>query len=175
MKLKLLSIFTIITVISSCISFKRIAKKNNICIKNKIDLICENNSYKSQGKINYRPNSLLNIFEINNLTSQKVRIYIDSNNYINLIPIDSLNKNVSIFKFKGEYIKNRYFEVYIRNKKNCIPILYKQNDLKRIRISLTIDSNLIIEDMYDFGGHIFIFGGAGGKNKNIFYYKKLAI
>ena len=78
--------------------------------------------------------------------------------------------------FKGQFSKKGFYEFYFR-KKNIqipplLPVIYSRNITDRIRITLTLDNDLLIDDYTARSGNLLFFGG-GGNSSSIYYFEPI--
>jgi hypothetical protein len=66
--------------------------------------------------------------------------------------------------FKGK-MKENFFEIYFRNKRIYIPILYMVEDIDRLRIGTANNSDLLIHHWEEASGMILIMAGGSGNDE----------
>lgn len=168
----------IICLAVSCKPSKHISKNDIIIIEENFSGSFLNQGYKTTTK--KTEYTILNLFEIYpNATIDSIHIsLIDSKHlqvsYYNPFSIYQ-NKNESKI-FEGKLLNNGSFQIYHR-KKNIeipplLPIFYSNRDIDRIRIFITTDGDLLIENKWARDGNIFLMS-AGGSGKDLYYLKKL--
>jgi hypothetical protein len=134
----------------------------------------DNKSFKVKGR-RYGDLTLLNLFEIRDVTVDSVRLDFKDNNELQFTYIDKGQKIIKTFS--GKFAKKGYYEIYFRNQKReiprLLPIIYSNNHINRIRLALTIDGNLIVDNMWDDSGNIFILAaGSSGRRQSFFKCKQ---
>lgn len=134
-----------------------------------------NHSYKVNGR-RYGSPTLLDLFEIYNVKADSVSIMYDKLGELELIYKDDEGK-FKKEKLKGTFAKKGYYEVFLRNDKKEIPpvfpIIYGKYNVNRIRLALTLEGDLIVDNKWNKGGNIFILGvGDKGRRQSFFSRKK---
>ena len=78
--------------------------------------------------------------------------------------------------FHGAFSKKGYLEIFLRNNKKeippLLPIIYGKYNINRIRIALTLENDLIIDNSWNEGGNIFILG-VGDKGRRQQFFKRM--
>lgn len=115
--------------------------------------------------------TLLNIFEIRDENIDSVQISFNDTKELKFTYTDKGQKIIKTFA--GTFAKKGYFEIYFRNQKKeippLLPIIYSNNHINRVRLALTIDGNLIVDNMWDDSGNIFILAaGSSGRRQSFF-------
>ena len=122
-------------------------------------------------KENQTDTTILQLLNIFNKYSDSVSVSFASDKLV-IEYKDILGK--SRVSFDGKFSEKGYYEIYFSKKKIEIPplfpIIYSKVDVDRIRLSLTKEKELIIDNYYDRGGNVFILG-AGGGGRYQFYFK----
>ena len=135
----------------------------------------DNKSFKVKGR-RYGDLTLLNLFEIRDENIDSVHISFNDSKELKLT---YTFKGQEIIKtLTGYFAKKGYYEIYFRNQKKeippLLPIIYSNNHINRVRLALTIDGNLIIDNMWDDSGNIFILAaGSSGRRQSFFKCKDL--
>lgn len=133
----------------------------------------ENHSYQILGRNPYsEKTSILNEFEILPDNDSSIRIHFDSSQ--NLLINYRNGTNLSTVTFNGRFKKNGSYQIWLRRKRIEIPplfpIIYSHIDLKRLRLVLDLEDNLVIHDKWARTANIFILaGGASGKYNSSYY------
>ena len=70
--------------------------------------------------------------------------------------------------FEGKF-KRKFFEVFLEKKRIVFPPIYWISQIKRLRISISKDSTLVVEHYWDHSGMI-LFMGAGSSSKTYHQY-----
>ena len=173
---KLITIL-IIVVFSSCGTGLKISKNNFTPIDNSFKGTYENKSILKKGRNNYNSNpTILDFFEIYKSNADSIQMYFDANNNLILTFRDSLG--VRSETFNGQFNKKGYYEIFIRKYKKEIPpffpIIYGTRDIKRLRIGLTKQMELVIDNKWARNGNIFILAG-GGSGRYRSHFKQIKI
>ncbi len=71
---------------------------------------------------------------------------------------------------EGRFRKRGDYEIYLRKKRFYIPIIYSSINVYRIRIASTVDHNLLIENLSEVSGNIFLLAG-GYREKTRYSFK----
>jgi hypothetical protein len=132
--------------------------------------IVDNNSYKVKGR-RFGDLTLLNLFEIRDENIDRVNISFNDSKEMKLSYTYKGQETTKILT--GNFAKKGYFEIYFRNQKKeippLLPIIYSNNHINRVRLALTIDGNLIVDNMWDDSGNIFILAaGSSGRRQSFF-------
>jgi hypothetical protein len=129
-----------------------------------------NNSYKISTS-RYGNPTLLELFAIQNVKVDSVYIKFNISKELEL----SYNDSGILCKktFNGQFTKKGYYEFFFSNKKKqvppFIPFFYSKYDINRLRIALTTQGDLIIDNQWNQSGSIFIIGaGDKGRRQSIF-------
>ena len=141
---------------------------------NNLHATVENKSFKVKGR-RYGDLTLLDLFEINNHTVDTLLLDFNERNELRLTYIEKEEKNIKTFS--GNFSKKGYYEIYFRNQKKEIspffPIFYSNNHINWIRLALTKEGGLIIDNRWDDSGNIFILSaGSSGRRQSFFKIKK---
>ena len=136
----------------------------------------DNNAFKVVRGNRYGSPSLLELFEIYHIKTDSVTIECDSMGELKLIFVDK-EKNITEKTIKGSYSNKGYLEIFLRYESKkfppFIPIIYGKYNINKIRLSLTENGDLIVDNKWIEGGHIFIFGvGDSGNRKSYFKRRK---
>ena len=117
--------------------------------------------------------SLLYIFYIRQVNSNKINIDFADSTTIKLSYED--NENLVQESFKGVFKKKGYFEIFFTKKRLEIPplfpIIYSNVDIYRIRLAVTNEGELLIDQFWNRSGNIFILA-AGGSGRGQYYFKR---
>lgn len=165
-----LLIGSVISFLCSCGTGMNIKKSQVKYFSDHFSATINNNSYKANAQ-RYGSPSLLQLFEIQNEIADSVSIKFNDNH--ELILSYKANDTTKDKIFKGQFVEKSYYEIFLRNKKkeipNGFPIIFSSNNINRIRIALTNQGDLIVDNMWDEGGNIFIFGvGDKGRRQSFF-------
>jgi len=134
--------------------------------------IC-NHAFKVHGR-RYGSPSMLGLLEIQDEITDSVLMRFNDNSELELTYKD--NDTLKTKVFKGQFAEKGYYEIFLRYKKNEIPhgfpIIYGNNNINRIRMALTIESDLVVDNMWDEAANIFIIGvGDKGRRQSFFKTK----
>jgi hypothetical protein len=134
----------------------------------------DNIAFKVNGR-RYGSPTLLDLFEIYNIRTESIYLRFNDSDELEL----SYKDNEGVLKkelFKGTFAKKGYYEVFLRNDKKEIPpffpIIYGKYNVNRLRIALTIQGDLIIDNKWNKSGNI-LFLGAGDKGRRQSFFKKI--
>lgn len=162
----ILSVF----ILSSCGTGLRIGRKDYAPINNRFNATICNNPFKTKGRT-YSELTLLDMFDLFRLHSDSISLHFDEKEKLVLIFNDSLLKRTEIFE--GRFKKKGYYEIYLRYKKKeippFVPIIYGYRDIDRIRIGLTKENNLVVDNKWARDGNIFILAGGGSGRFRCFF------
>lgn len=162
----------IIAVVSSCGTGLKINKSDFTPIDNSFKGTFENKSLLTKGRNNYNlRTTILGFFEVYNSNADSIRVHFDTDNKLVLSFRDSLG--VRTATFNGQFKKRGHYEIFIRKYKKEIPpffpIIYGTRDIKRLRIGLTKEMELVVDNKWARDGHIFILAGGGsGRYRSLF-------
>jgi hypothetical protein len=168
-------IFLITQLLSSCGSGLKVEKESFVPLSHKFKGVFLNKPYHSKGK-NPHPPTLLDRFELYPEPISPDTIYISFNQNENLeVSYRSLGgTNTEIFQ--GKLSPRGYYELYLRRDKKeippVVPFIYGSRDIDRIRIALTQNGDLIIDNKWAHDANIFLFAG-GGKGRNQDFFEAL--
>lgn len=113
--------------------------------------------------------SIQQLFAIKNLDTI-VKINISKNDEIEIHYKNVLGGN-EIATFKGKF-KKHYFEVYLDKKRIFFPPIYCKNNINRLRIGLTQNQDLVINQHYDYSGMFMLFAAGSSDNKQYVFKHK---
>jgi hypothetical protein len=130
----------------------------------------QNTAFKVNGKRYWSP-PLLNLFEITNVNADSIKITLNEAGDLKISYRDSSAPKERVFH--GKYSENGYWEVFLRNKRKEIfpyfPIIYGKRDINRIRLAVTIQDELIVDNRWMENGNIlFIGAGDSGRRQSFF-------
>ena len=137
----------------------------------------KNLSYKTireqKSEYGYDNSEILKLFEIKNQNFDSISMSFTPNNSLVIKYSDSTG--IITKQYHGEFSKRGFYEIYFR-KRNIeipplLPIIYSEYDTDRIRISLTPENNLLIDDYRAYGGNILVFGNGGGFS-SLYYFER---
>lgn len=131
----------------------------------------DNQPFKTNGR-RYGSPSLLELFEIHNVSADSVSLRFSAEG-LQLVYTDG--QRVDSVSFQGKFSKKGYYELFLSNEKVQIPpffpFIYGRHNINRIRTALTIEGDLIIDNMWNQSGNIFILG-VGDKGRRQSYFKQ---
>ncbi len=132
-----------------------------------------NFAFKVNGK-RYGSPTLLGLFEIRNDNAESVTL--NFNDSGKLILTYKSADSIKTKAFNGRFTKEGFYEIYFRNESKEVPphfpIFYSKHNINRIRIALTIENDLIIDNWWNEGGNIFILG-VGDKGRRQQFFKQI--
>jgi hypothetical protein len=157
--------------LSSCGTGLNVRKSQLKYFDKNFSATVDNNSFKIQGR-RYGNPTLLELLEIYPVNTDSVSIKF----------IDSLKLQVSYMDsgtvmkkiFNGQFSKNGYYEIFLRNESKVIPIIYSGHNINRIRMALTIQGDLIVDNEWNESGHILMLG-AGDSGRRQSYFKTTTV
>lgn len=159
------SVIIVLFGLFSCQSYKQIKDKELVPITSKS--LGEFQSISNQKeKTEYRV-SIQQLFNIKNLDSV-VKVIINKNDEVEIHYKNVLGGN-EIEVFKGKF-KKSYFEVYLDKKRIFLPPIYCKSNINRLRIGLTQNNELVINQHYDYSGMFMLFA-AGHSDNNQYVFK----
>ena len=130
-----------------------------------------NYSFKVHGR-RYGSPTLLGLLEIKNEITDSVSMSFNENR--ELVLTFRVNDTLRTKILKGQFSEKGYYEIFLRYKKYEIPpgfpIIYGNNNINRIRMALTLEGDLIIDNMWDEAANIFLIG-AGDKGRRQSFFK----
>jgi hypothetical protein len=162
----LLAVFLI-----SCGSGLKTSRQNVRPISPSYSAMVNNDPQEVKHNRNGAAQSLLRLFEISDVVQSRVSVSFTNGSELQLTYMSrGQTKNVS---FQGRFKRKGYYEVLLRNKRTeippLLPVFYSQVDVKRLRIALTADNNLLVDDTWQRTGNIFFLaGGASGRTQSVF-------
>jgi hypothetical protein len=129
------------------------------------------NAPLNSAKISHGDLTLLGLFEITNRNIDS--IYISFNASSELCLTYQFDGQKITKTYTGYFSRRKYYQIYTKKQKieipPLLPIIYNNTHVNRLRIALTIDGLLIVDNMWDNGGSIFFFGaGASGRRQILF-------
>ena len=163
---KTIILFALIYLFSSCGTGLKISKSKYKQIDNNFSGTFVNQPSESKGR-NYDP-TILKLFEIYNVKADSVYLKFNEDGKLLVIFHDSLHTRTEIFE--GRFRKKGYYEIYLRKKRIYIPLIYSSVNVYRIRIASTIESNLVIDNLSQQNGNIFLLAG-GFRDRTQFFFK----
>lgn len=166
----LMLLFTTL-LLCSCRSGMGIRKSKVVYFDSTFSATVSNYSFKVKGR-HWGDNSLLQLFEIGVVTTDSVSLRFNDSNALILSYEVHGQKFENVFN--GKFADKGYYEFYFRNKRKEIPpvihIIYSRNHINRVRIALTNEGDLLVENMWDDSGNIFIIG-AGDSGRRLSYFE----
>lgn len=160
-KLAIILVFSLF----SCKSYKEIKDK---------DLVVS--SSKSLGEFHAMSNlktktdyqiSVQELFGLKN-TDSIIKVVFSKKDAIEIQYKNVLGGN-EVAAFKGKF-KKHYFEVFLDKKRVFFPPIYCKTRINRLRIGLTKNQELVINQHYDYSG-MFLFFAAGNSDKKQYVFK----
>ncbi|MBT1686843.1 hypothetical protein [Dawidia soli] len=133
----------------------------------------DNNAFKVNG-CRYGSPTLLDLFEIYQVRTDSVSVAFDGSGALELAYTDN-DGEWKKDKLKGSFTKKGYYEVFLRNDKKEIPpffsIIYGRYNVNRIRMVLTTEGDLIIDNTWDESANI-LFLGVGDKGRRQSFFRQ---
>ncbi|MES2864532.1 MAG: hypothetical protein V4666_10470 [Bacteroidota bacterium] len=161
-KLAIIIVFSLF----SCQSYKEIKDKELVVFSSKS--LGEFQSLSNQKKKTDYQISIQELFEIRNL-DEIVKISISKNDEMEIYYKNVLGGN-EVATFKGKFKKN-YFEVYLSKKRIFFPPVYCKTNINRLRIGVTQNKDLVVNQHYDYSGMFMLFA-AGNSDKKQYIFKR---
>jgi hypothetical protein len=149
-----------------------LSKKDFSPIDKKFLGIFENRSSLTKGR-HYSSSqpTILDLFELYKIAADSIHFHFDNDDKLTLTFNDSLRLRTE--KFDGKFRRKGYYEIFIRNHKIEIPplfpIIYSTRNIKRLRLGLTNDNNLVIDNKWARDGNILLFVGGGGERYQSYF------
>lgn len=154
----------IVFALFSCKSYKEIKDKELVALTSK--KLGQFQSISNQKeKTDYRV-SIQELFEIKNLDSV-VKVVINKNEEIEIHYKNVLGGN-EITAFKGKFKKN-FFEVYLDKKRIFFPPIYCKSNINRLRIGMSEQNDLVINQHYDRSGMFMLFAAGSSDSKQYIF------
>lgn len=115
--------------------------------------------------------TLLRLFEISDVAQSRISVSFTAANELQLSYLSQ--GQTKTVNFRGRFKQKGYYEVLLRNKRTevppLLPVFYSQVDVKRLRIALTAENDLLVDDTWQRTGNIFFLaGGASGRTQSVF-------
>lgn len=165
--LNILILFSLV----SCSSGMKVSSKEIQPIDNSFKGKFINLPYTTS-KENSQKINLSNLFLINSTDNDTIKIAFDSKNRIKLTYNNVLGSTSEWFD--GEFKRKGYYEFYFRKKRieipPLLPILFNKTDIYRLRLSLTLKGDLIVDSKFVRTGGVIGFA-AGASSRKQYYYR----
>ena len=133
----------------------------------------DNNAFKANGR-RYGSPALLELFQIYRVKADSVSVVFDSRGELELT-YQGPGGEVKIETFKGVFAKKGYYEVFLRNDRKEIPpafpFIYSRCNINRVRLALSAQGDLIVDNEWNEGGNI-LFLGVGSKGRRQSYFSR---
>lgn len=161
---RIITIALIISIFYSCGSGLKVNKSKVQILTPFFTARVANSSYKVTPEKKFRKDNLklLSIFRDATADIDSLDIYFNSNKELTLEY--RYNGQEVVKTFKGQFSKRGYYEFYLDKKRieipPMLPILYSKVHVDRYRIGLTIDGDLIVDQLHENSGNI-VFLSAG--------------
>jgi len=130
-----------------------------------------NTPYKIEGMKQGVPN-LLGTFEIYHVESDSISLHFSHQDTLIITYLDS--HVIKVKKLKGRFDSKGYFEIHLHNESieipPLIPILYSRHNINKVRLFLSADRTLVVDNKWLQGGNILILG-AGDSGRRQSYFK----
>ena len=167
---KFLLLILITILLNSCGTGMRIRNSRVSYFDSSFAASIEVNSFKTIGS-KRGISSLMHLFEIREEKVDSVFIRFNDKKELQFTYLHNGEKREKLFT--GRFAKRGFYEIYFRNQKKelppIFPIIYSVYHIKRVRLALTIEGDLIVDDMWDESGTIFIVGaGSSGRRQSFF-------
>jgi hypothetical protein len=118
----------------------------------------QNKAYRIDNGAHVEPRTFLNLFRIKDAQADSIFLEIKSNEELRITVYSGGHKTDN--NFHGKLVKQEYFEIYLENKKQEFPpgfnILYGNHDIERIRIGLTDDNSIVVDEFRNGRGNLFL-------------------
>lgn len=155
--------------VCSCGSGFKTSKRNVRAVTSFYSGSVSNHPYKVM-QTNQLNKSLLELFEVYDSAQSRISLSFNKNELLLTYLAQGKPKTLA---FKGKFTRRGYYEVYLRNKRTeippFVPVFYSQVDVKRIRLILTPENDLLVDDSWQRTGNIFILAGGGsGRTQSVF-------
>ncbi|MGL4584664.1 MAG: hypothetical protein ACRCVU_16980, partial [Flavobacterium sp.] len=155
----------IIVLVSSCSSGLKVKRSEVLPIDNSFKAAIEGTFVDTDIK-EYRKNVFLSYYKVNSWLADTVHIHFNENDQLLLTYKDTIGtKEVLI---NGRFVKKKYYEYFNVREKVAIPplfqFIYSKIDVNRIRLGVTKNGEVVLDQYYDVGGNIFIMA-AGHTNR----------
>lgn len=158
-------VLLIIVLISSCSSGLKVKRSEVLPIDNSFKATIDGEFFNTD-TIEYRKNVFLSYYKVNSWLADTVHIRFNESDQLVLTYKDTIGtKEVLI---NGRFVKKKYYEYFNVREKVAIPplfpFIYSKIDINRIRLGVTKNGEVVIDQLYDVGGNIFIMA-AGHTNR----------
>lgn len=155
-----------------CISCNRgigIRKSKMDAIDRNFSGIFKNDPFHTKGR-RYGIVSLMQSVGVTDISSDSVGISFDDSDRLHIVYGDSLQKHLIL---TGSFTGSNYYEYFFSNQSKgfppYVPFIYSVNHISRIRIGVSINGYLVVDDVWDESGHILILGaGDSGRRQSFF-------
>jgi hypothetical protein len=138
-------------------------------IDRKFSGIFKNDPFHTKGR-RYGILSLMQTVGVSDISSDSVGISFDDCNRLHIVYGDSLRKSLIL---TGSFIGSDYYEYFFRNESKgfppYVPFIYSVNHINRIRIGVSINGYLVVDEMWDESGNILILGAGDSGRRQSFY------
>ena len=151
----------------SCKSYKEIKDKELVVITSKS--FGEFHSISNKKKKTDYQISIQELFNVSNL-DEIVKVSISKKDEIEIHYKNVLGGN-EVAIFKGKFKKN-YFEVFLDKKRIFFPPIYCKSNINRLRIWLTQNQELVINQHYDYSGMFLLLAAGNSDNKQYVFKSK---
>jgi hypothetical protein len=149
----------------SCKSYKEIKDKELVVFSSKA--LGEFHSLSNKKKKTDYQISVQELFGFKNSDSI-IKVVFSKKDAIEIHYKNVLGGN-EVAAFNGKF-KKHYFEVYLDKKRIFFPPIYYKSNVNRLRIGLTKNQELVINQQYDYSG-MFLFFAAGNSDKKQYVFK----
>lgn len=159
--------------LSACGTGVSVRKSNVKYFDGRLSGTFDNNAFKVNGR-RYGSPTLLDLFEIYQVRTDSVSVVLDRSGELELAYTDN-DGECKKSRLKGSFTKKGYYEVFLRNDKKEIPpffsIIYGRYNVNRIRLALTTEGDLIVDNTWDESANI-LFLGVGDKGRRQSFFKQ---
>lgn len=170
-KMRILTLVLIPFILSSCRTGMGVRKSKVSYFDSSFSATVSNHSFDVKGQ-QWGDNSLLQLFEIGIVNTDSVSMRFNDSNALVLSYKVHGQKFENVFN--GKFADKGYYEIYFRNESKEIPpgfhIIYSKHNINRLRIALTKEGDLLVDNMWDESGNIFIIT-AGGSGRRLSYFE----
>ena len=129
----------------------------------------ENNAFKVKGRRYGSPN-FLTLLEVENELVNKISFKFIEGNRLLLVYKDG--DSLKSKEFSGQFKGNGYYEIFLRNDSKVVPLIYGRHNINRIRIAMTNQNGLIIDNEWNESGNLLFIGvGDKGRRQSFFNFK----
>lgn len=163
-------IFLLPVMLSACGSGMKVKKAELKPIPPGFSGTFQEQPYRSEGR-NAQDSSLLALFDLSAPSADTVALAIGADGQLHLSFTNGVGRWAE--HFEGRFSKRGYFEVYtlkdIKEVPPVVPIVHGRRTVNRVRLMLSAEGALIVDNKWERTANIFIMAGGGsGRSQHFF-------